>query len=258
LGLTSRSSDVACPSAYWADSAFTAGQLLRVALEEEGSLWLWYSPDLLVWPRPVTWLFSPVVGRSWPGDLWGMDETGELLIVEAKRIVQHRRTADPLADFIDAGRADEAGQPPFGTDDIERRWRYYYARELSLPAPTYVGPKGVSPGVLPYSVHRRALNTWTALAGVLSERLRSPSYENAVDAALEARRRGGDQMPHYVGLFVLASDAPAKLSARGTDSWRRLVDAAGISHVHLRSVWAERLPTLSLRLTGCILPIAGA
>jgi len=55
--------------------------------EEEGSLWLWALPKLLLWDRPVRWLFSFVSSEKREGDLWGLDEAGNLLIVEAKRIL---------------------------------------------------------------------------------------------------------------------------------------------------------------------------
>ena len=46
--------------------------------EEEASLFLWAWPELFGWEQDFEWLFSPVVGQTWPGDVWGIDETGAL------------------------------------------------------------------------------------------------------------------------------------------------------------------------------------
>src|SRR3990167_6071043 len=69
--------------------------------EESASFLLWAWPDLLGWPRQINWLFSPVVGKhKYPGDLWGLDSQGGLLIVETK-FDRTRARQDPFADFIE-------------------------------------------------------------------------------------------------------------------------------------------------------------
>jgi hypothetical protein len=60
----------------WAETVF---------YEEEGTLMLWAWPELLGWKKDIEWLFSPVIGQTWPGDLWGVDESGALILVETKR-----------------------------------------------------------------------------------------------------------------------------------------------------------------------------
>jgi hypothetical protein len=73
----------------------------RLKSEEIGTFWLWAWPDLLGWPFQITWLFSPVTGKSkWPGDLWGLDDRGNLLIVETKLARNDRGPQDPFKDFI--------------------------------------------------------------------------------------------------------------------------------------------------------------
>src|SRR5438046_1174944 len=72
--------------------------------EEEAAVWLWYlaaawpsQPALPGWPCSIEWIFSPVTGnKQWPGDVWGVDERGELVIVEGK--MGDRR--DPFEDFV--------------------------------------------------------------------------------------------------------------------------------------------------------------
>src|SRR4051812_25154622 len=68
--------------------------------EETASFWLFLWPDLLGWPRNITWLFSPVTGKTrYPGDLWGIDETGHLVVVETK-LFQRATAPDPFEDFV--------------------------------------------------------------------------------------------------------------------------------------------------------------
>ena len=84
--------------------------------EEEGSLWLWALPKLLLWDRPVRWLFSFVSSEKREGDLWGLDEAGNLLIVEAKRIPGERNPFRKLLHFeSNPKRKSNSGQ-------TARRW----------------------------------------------------------------------------------------------------------------------------------------
>ena len=46
-----------------ADARFTKEGVLQTC-EESGTVWLWAFPELLAWPRPITWLFSPVTGSN--------------------------------------------------------------------------------------------------------------------------------------------------------------------------------------------------
>ena len=95
-----------------------------VTSEETGTLWLWAYPKLLGWPAPITWLFSPVTGRyPWPGDLWGVDSQGELLIVESKA-ARGRGGQDPFRDFIgyEARKPTNNGESAFVACAPRRRW----------------------------------------------------------------------------------------------------------------------------------------
>jgi len=69
------------------------------AFEEYATLWIWAYPQLLEWGQQIKWLFSPVTGKDkYPGDLWGMDNTGNLILVETK--LATRAKQDPFVDFI--------------------------------------------------------------------------------------------------------------------------------------------------------------
>jgi hypothetical protein len=55
--------------------------LVRIKAEEEAIIWLWAKPSIFPWQRPRAWLFPPVTGKTrWPGDLWGIDSCGDLVI----------------------------------------------------------------------------------------------------------------------------------------------------------------------------------
>ena len=97
-------------------------------MEESGTFWLWAWPEILGWPVEITWLFSPVTGNyPWPGDLWGVDASGELLIVETKSSVY---PADPFEDFLDCEqrRVSEGAFPPT-VQAIRTRWETLLHRE---------------------------------------------------------------------------------------------------------------------------------
>jgi len=80
-------------------------EVLKVR-EHAGTFWLWADPGLLSWRFEIRWLFSPVnTGARRPGDLWGVDSKGNLLIVENK--LQGR--GDPFQDFI--GFLEDCGEP---------------------------------------------------------------------------------------------------------------------------------------------------
>ena len=89
--------------------------------EESASFLLWAWPRLLGWPRTINWLFSPVTGKdSYPGDLWGLDSRGELLIVETK-LDRKGATQDPFEDFVAYCR-QPANEKRWRADHLRRRW----------------------------------------------------------------------------------------------------------------------------------------
>ncbi len=133
--------------------------------EEAGTLWLWVWPSLLGWPHEITWLFSPVTGkRPWPGDLWGLDATGNLLIVEAKS-ARGGSATDPFEDFVDYT------APPVEQlmRDLRSRCQTYleYERSFINDHATALREEHLAlsryPGVVPYSRQRREVRRWRHL-----------------------------------------------------------------------------------------------
>ena len=167
-------------------------------LEECASLVLWGWPELLGWPRTIRWLFSPVVGKSpYPGDLWGIDERGELVIVETK-LYRAGRAPDPFSDFLECSDHDDV-RCHWEPAPLEKRWRDLLRAERqfcskhatafwSSPEPT----EGLFRGVLPYSRHRKAAWQWPTLC---KERLMplfaAHDYEQAIESSLTLPRKSG-------------------------------------------------------------------
>lgn len=72
--------------------------IIKLCYEEESAVWLRVNPGLLPWPNDIAWVDSPVTRNDpWPGDLCGVDERGDLIIIEGKRT----QTSDPFIDFVE-------------------------------------------------------------------------------------------------------------------------------------------------------------
>ena len=74
--------------------------------EAPACIWLWAWPHLFGWHKPVHWLFSsgtgnkPGRGSARPGDRWGVDASGDLIIVEAKACAVGGDLPDPFVNFL--------------------------------------------------------------------------------------------------------------------------------------------------------------
>jgi hypothetical protein len=219
---------------------------LEVRLEEEGTLWAWRWPEL-VWSSPLKWLFAPCEygPNSWAGDLWAVDASGQLVIVESKLVKKRSRRADPFADFArtDQGLFQHVGRPKFTVDKLRQRWRWLLEREQRLPRadhdPEPGGKKNIW-GVLPYSRRRTVLREWPDLARDLTEIVHSDEYENSCEHYLSIRTEGGEPPPHYVGLFVISGDAMPLLSKNGVENLENLIGTVGEDHVHAVSIYGVR------------------
>jgi hypothetical protein len=130
-----------------------------VYVEEAGTFWAWAWPDLLGWPIEITWLFSPVIGNHpWPGDLWGVDASGELIIVEVKASTH---PSDPLKNFLELERKRARGEwSPHTVEEIRKRWelclrderQFLEANRDALQSGS--GKPTLWRGVVPYSSKR--------------------------------------------------------------------------------------------------------
>jgi hypothetical protein len=216
---------------------------------EEGAacLWLWAWPELLGWQMSIEWLFSPVVGnRVWPGDLWGVDSRGELLIVEAKTCRPGARP-DPFEDFVGKGRALANGtSTAVRADSLEGRWAKLLERERQFirrycDALRAASPlDGRYPGVMPYSRHRAQIQRWRHVyLERIVPKLDGREYVRRVRGFLRTRCRKDNPPPHFIGLLAVLEGDSTVPSAKGRCHWTALKRVAGADHVHLVAVQAQ-------------------
>ena len=218
--------------------------------EESATVWLWAWPDLLGWSKPITWLFSPVVGRRvYPGDLWGPDSEGELVIVETK-INRGRATQDPFEDFVGFcdRQAELAEGPSISANRLFPHWEDLYRQEMkSISAcdgeiRRGIRLKGTYPGVLPYSYHRYTLSDWPKLyAELIAPRLVAPAYKQAVQSALELRRVRDNPTPCFFGVIAAVRQRISYLSSKGLAHANQLIAEVGAQRVHLRIFEVKKL-----------------
>lgn len=222
--------------------------------EESASLLLWVWLRLIGWPRRINWIFSPVVGnRKFPGDLWGVDSRGELLIVETK-LDRAQRPQNPLADFVPYSSSPTASNL-WHADSPYRRWRSLVLQEESFVR-RYAGrlrPEapltGTFPGVLPYSRHRDAIWRWQVLfREQIVPRFEDGSYRRAVERSLRSRRERGDPPPIFVGVIATVTPNVPRLSKRGKATLCRLTRHVGHQRVLLRAMRVEPDGSLRIRI----------
>lgn len=217
--------------------------------EESASLWLWAWPRLLGWPRSLHWLFSPVVGnKRYPGDLWGIDSWGNLLIVETK-LARTQGGQDPFADFVPYSTSKEAKQL-WQTAELNERWtrlvadeRFFlkgHFRTISIQRPL----RGTYPGVLPYSRHRDAVWRWQALYRTkISPQFASYRYDRAIRRSLRIREKVGNPPPVFVGLIAIAGISNPRLSSAGQGALTALWKRVGPNRIVLRAIQVRKYET---------------
>jgi len=233
-----------CPAPDESHTGHRSRQPGLVHAEEAGTFWVWAWPEILGWPVQIMWLFSPVTGNDrWPGDLWGIDASGELILLETKRFL---RRGDPFEDFLEfEHRLREGVRLPPTVDEIRKHWedlledeqRFLKANRSALQAGS--SQRIAGSGIVPYSSKR--LMTWR-WRGLYLERIAptvdSPEYRTLGRVRLE-RLRNRSWSPHYFALFtVLAPETPSKtpFSARGKMRYEELRALVSPGHVHIRSI----------------------
>lgn len=206
---------------------------LDVRSEEEAAVWLWAQPELLQWHAPIEWLLSPVTGnRKWPGDLWGIDAEGELLIVENKMLGGGKQF-DPFADFHWYA---EESRSQCAAEDLRRTWKRLYGQEIKYSDP--LAKRTTTAGILPRSVHRSRLSWWPELATKIGAHIQSGEYRRNVEEYLARRQGANAPGVHYCG--VLVSDRPhPNVSPRIMESMGRLQEHVGTGRVHLFAIAAR-------------------
>jgi hypothetical protein len=212
--------------------------------EEAVSFWLWLWPELLGWPEAITWIFSPVTGRHlYPGDLWGIDKKGQLIVVETK-LDGKRSRSNPFEDFVayESGTSrSECCRPT----TLRERWGKLFKREkafiANVAAQVYEGirPTRAYPGVVPYSRRRVVVQHYPELYKLIADQLiRDNEYEETCKDRFGLLEGREEKAPIYFGVVgTLRSEL--QLSRKGKQAAVDLLKAAGSGRVHLRAIRPE-------------------
>lgn len=208
---------------------------LKVRHEEEAICWLWAFPSLLLWNSSITWLYTPVVGnKRWPGDLWGIDCNGDLLIIEAKRC---ERNDDA---FIDFGKFHYAGRKEISAMHWERKWTKHLKAELSFRNGFMERPKGKTDGILPRSNKRQHIRLWAELAKGIDVNIRSENYKKHVVANLQTRDANQNPTPYYFALMIQSNLQHKSLKDKSMASAKTLQKIVGRNHVAAIAIHCEK------------------
>jgi hypothetical protein len=218
----------------------TGGDVLPA--EESATLLLWACPRLIGWSRTINWIFSPVVGnRRYPGDLWGLDSRGQLLVVETK-LDRSGRAQNPLEDFVPYATSPSSVQL-WDADCLRRRWRAYlnnerlFMRRYSTSLPRDNPFSGTFPGVLPYSRHRDTIRRWQVLyQDRILPRFQSGRYERAVERSLRIRQDEANPPPIFGGVIAAIGSRIPRLSMRGEADLQTLERLVGHNRVFLQAL----------------------
>jgi hypothetical protein len=212
--------------------------------EESATIWLWCWPRLLGWRHQITWLFSPVNDRrKYPGDVWGVDAIGNLLIVETK--VDRHALQNPFEHF-EKYACDKEIRELWCAERLEERWRKLHQLEREFfenKFPSFSSikpPSDCYPGIVPYSYHRLDIAwRWRHLYSErLGPQVTNPRYERAARRALRCRKRMGNRPPIFFGLIATVRMREPSLSSLGTESAASLLksELVGPERLFLRAV----------------------
>ncbi len=217
--------------------------------EHSGRVWLWRWPELLWWkgvhgasvrPHDIAWLgVYGSTANGCPGDIWGLDRNGDLLVIELK--VWPGRD-DPFSRFVPI--AQDRRQ--FAADILANDWRRRLHDELEyektarrLLRRRADRAPAVARGLLPYYSRREALHAWPDLYESLLDRVSSADYRALVESRLDLRRRADDSPPHFIGFAMMHRDEQPTLSGSWGQGYTDLCEAAGPKRVHYRAAIAK-------------------
>lgn len=199
--------------------------------EEAGTLWLWAWPDLLKWKKDLVWLLSPASSEKEPfgfGDLWGVDENGQMIIVETKR-------KDGDSAFSKFERFEEFfPENSINIDQLLSNWEGKLEQEMAFvrdyiesSRPSPLPTKQACPGVIPYSSKRIVVSRWLDL------------YKKKVVPLLKSKKRYADKVrsylarvkkphePFYIGMSVVPSITEMDFTKGEMDDYRKLSQKFG-------------------------------
>jgi hypothetical protein len=204
--------------------------------EEDALCWLWAFPSILPWPNPVAWLYTPVVGNTrWPGDLWGIDSAGDLLIIEAK---QCKRRDDPFIDFL---KFHNPSRQELSAVHWQLKWRKHLSAEVSSPNGWSIRPPGKTDGILPRSNKRSHLRRWPSLSRLIDDQIRTRQYTQNVQRYLQVRDQLHNPAPYYIALMIETDQKYPILTDVAKKSARALQTVAGDNHIGVIAVHCKRI-----------------
>ena len=208
---------------------------LNLRHEEEAICWLWAYPTLLNWKTEIQWLYTPVVGnKRWPGDLWGIDKDGDLLIIECK---QMKRNDDPFIDFV---QYHSDNREELSSRHWVEKFEKHYTAELKYDHVLDTRVKLKTDGIVPRSNKRTWLRTWKNVAERIDNFIRSSAYKDRVNSFLNVREETGNRKPFYIGLLVQNKEQQQPLSDKAIDSRDQLIQKVGLNNVLAYSIYGVR------------------
>jgi hypothetical protein len=202
--------------------------------EHQGTFWIFAWTELIPWPHKIVPLFSPCGGRGWEvGDFWGVDEQGQLLVIETKTKANRESPFNKFADHH---------APPL--DVLRNHWLRRLSQEKAF---RQAHPHGLGcekplqswPGLLDSSVGRMECRRYRRVyLECIAPRVDSGEYELVAQRNLDRYVETGCPSPHYLGLFTLfdRDEVP-----RYVDD-HNLISKVGKDHVHAFAV--QRCPFL--------------
>lgn len=216
---------------------------LEVKHEEDGLCWFWAYPSLMPWPRPVVWLYTPVVGNKWPGDLWGIDKNGNFLVIECK---QCKRRDDPFKAFLDF---HPRGGAELSASHWQGKFRRHLQAELDFPESISERPANKTDGILPRSNKRKHIRRWPQVAHIIDTYIRSAQYRTVALSYLQTRAEAHDPTPYYLALMIVSDPRASLLNERALAYGRALQILVGSDHVRVIAVSATVLDHNQVRIT---------
>ena len=218
--------------------------------EEYTTLWLWAYPELVGWKNDIKWLFSPVTGKSkFPGDLWGIDSEGNLIIVEVKS-AKNNKLQDPFIDFVGfESRRNSYLVDCLDANVLKKRWKKLFDREQTF-LKVFLSDfckgtlnKRTAPGVVPYSNKRSVVIRWLFLYlnKIAKHFLAGSNYSKTIFKYLNTRSNNMHASQYYFGVIGTPQNTKVGLSRKGRSNYYKLSSEIGRDRLCLIEISARLL-----------------